>query len=125
MASDTPLFAEGENSEQLTSDTKLLQEQRWALDDQRIGISKTFHFKSYFKAASFVSSIASESSAKKHHPTMTLGIGTVDVHWTTHRPRGLTHKDISMARYCDDLAKLMGAVEPGQGLNCGSIASKA
>ncbi|KAJ6126186.1 Transcriptional coactivator/pterin dehydratase [Penicillium samsonianum] len=118
MASNTPLFAEGENAEQLTSDTEELRQQGWALDDKRTGVSKTFHFKSYFKAVSFLVTIASESSVKKHHPTMTVDIGTVYVHWTTHRPLGLTLKDISMARFCDDGAELMGAVECGQGLNC-------
>lgn len=82
--------------------------------------------------------IASESSVKKHHAVMTLvgvllifqgkcsgpasshakRIGSVDIHWTTHQPRGLTGKDISMARYCENGAPLMGAVEPGQGLKC-------
>ncbi|KAJ5742524.1 uncharacterized protein N7511_011256 [Penicillium nucicola] len=124
MASNTPLFAGGENSEQLTSDTEELRQQGWALDDERMGVSKTFHFKSYFKAVTFMSTIASESSVKKHHPTMTLRIGTVDVHWTTHHPLGLTRKDILMARFCDSLASVMKAVEPGQELNCGSGTEK-
>ncbi|KAJ5175828.1 uncharacterized protein N7482_001705 [Penicillium canariense] len=122
MASNTaePRFAEGEHAAQLGPETQtLLQQQGWALDTDGMGVTKTFHFKSYFKAVSFVNLIASESAAKKHHPTMTVRIGSVDVHWTTHRPRGLTHKDITMARHCDNGAGLMGAVESGQGLTCG------
>ncbi|CEJ53719.1 hypothetical protein PMG11_00066 [Penicillium brasilianum] len=122
MASNTvePRFAEGEDAAQLGPDTQtLLQRQGWALDADGMGVTKTFHFKSYFKAVSFVNLIAAESSAKKHHPTMTVRIGSVDVHWTTHRPRGLTQKDIAMARHCDNGADLMGAVDPGQGLKCG------
>ncbi|KAJ5150093.1 hypothetical protein N7448_001671 [Penicillium atrosanguineum] len=121
MASNapTPRFAEGEDSQQLGSDTAALQQQGWALDTDGMGVTKTFHFKSYFKAVSFVNLIASESSAKKHHPTMTVRIGSVDVHWTTHRPRGLTVKDIAMAQHCDNGAGLMGCVEPEQGLKCG------
>jgi pterin-4a-carbinolamine dehydratase len=34
-------------------------------------------------------------------------IGTVSILWTTHYPRGLSHKDIFMARYCDEQAKLI------------------
>lgn len=45
-------------------------------------------------------------------------IGSVDVHWTTHRPRGLSTKDIAMARHCDNGAGLMGCAEAGQGLKC-------
>ncbi|KAJ5172872.1 hypothetical protein N7492_005465 [Penicillium capsulatum] len=112
-------FAEGENAQQLASDTQTLQQQGWKLDSEGMGVTKTFHFKSYFKATSFVSMIAAESSAKKHHPTMTLRIGSVDVHWTTHNPRGLTNKDITMAQHCDNGAGLIGAVDSGQGLKCG------
>ncbi|KAJ5112721.1 hypothetical protein N7532_000766 [Penicillium argentinense] len=115
----TPRFAEGEDPQQLGSDTQGLLQHGWKLDADGMGVTKTFHFKSYFKAVSFVNLIASESSSKKHHPTMTVRIGSVDVHWTTHRPRGLTHKDIALARHCDNGAGLMGVVEADQGLKCG------
>ncbi|GLI75738.1 hypothetical protein PoHVEF18_004000 [Penicillium ochrochloron] len=115
-----PRFAEGEDAAQLGPDMQtLLQQEGWALDTDGMGVTKTFYFKSYFKAVSFVNLIASESSVKKHHPTMTVRFGSVDVHWTTHHPRGLTQKDIAMARHCDNGAGLMGAVKSGQGLKCG------
>ncbi|EPS28303.1 hypothetical protein PDE_03249 [Penicillium oxalicum 114-2] len=123
MASSTaePRFAEGEDAAQLGPDMQsLLQQQGWALDADGMGITKTFHFKTYFKAVSFLNLIASESAAKRHHPTMTVRIGSVDVHWTTHHPRGLTQKDITLARHCDQGATLMGAVEAGDGMKCGS-----
>lgn len=51
MASNaTPRFAEGEDPQQLGSDTAALQQQGWALDADGMGMTKTFHFKSYFKA---------------------------------------------------------------------------
>jgi len=52
MASNTPTprFAEGEDPHQLSSDTTTLQQQGWALDAEGMGVTKTFHFKSYFKA---------------------------------------------------------------------------
>ena len=50
MASNTPRFAENENFEQLTSDTQSLEQQGWMVDSEGTGISKKFHFKSYFKA---------------------------------------------------------------------------
>ncbi|KAJ6030833.1 uncharacterized protein N7446_000100 [Penicillium canescens] len=116
MAS-TLQFAEGEDRQQLTRDAEALLQQGWALDGEGMGITKTFHFKSYFKAVSFVNLIAAESASKKHHPTMTVRIGSVDVHWTTHRPRGFTSKDVALARHCEQGAGLM-AVDPSQGLNC-------
>jgi hypothetical protein len=46
-----PRFAEGEDPAQLGSDMQtLLQQQGWALDADGMGVTKTFYFKSYFKA---------------------------------------------------------------------------
>ena len=45
-----PRFAEGEDAAQLGPDTEALQQQGWALDADGIGVTKTFYFKSYFKA---------------------------------------------------------------------------
>lgn len=52
MASNSPAprFAEGEDPQKLGSDTAALQQQGWALDHDGMGVTKTFHFKSYFKA---------------------------------------------------------------------------
>ncbi|KAL2872765.1 4a-hydroxytetrahydrobiopterin dehydratase [Aspergillus lucknowensis] len=114
-----PQFAEGIDPEQLRPLLNALQSQGWSFDEDKIGIKKTFYFRSYFKAVSFVNVIASQSATKKHHATMTIRFGSVDVHWTTHNPRGLTDKDTSMAQYSDEVAELVGSVEQGQGLKCG------
>ncbi|PWY62137.1 pterin-4-alpha-carbinolamine dehydratase [Aspergillus eucalypticola CBS 122712] len=113
-----PQFAEGTNPEQARQGLQTLQEQGWVLDEDGQGLKKTFYFKSYFKAVSFVNVVASQSSTKKHHPTMTVRIGSVDIHWTTHHPRGLSEKDLEMAQHCDEAAELMGSVEQGQGKKC-------
>jgi pterin-4a-carbinolamine dehydratase len=43
-------FAEGEDTQQLTRDAESLLQQGWARDGDGMGVTKTFHFKSYFKA---------------------------------------------------------------------------
>ncbi|PYI24668.1 transcriptional coactivator/pterin dehydratase [Aspergillus violaceofuscus CBS 115571] len=115
-----PQFAEGVDADELRPRlTALLQpEQGWTLDAEGQGLQKTYFFKTYFKAVSFVNVVASQSATMKHHPTMTVRIGSVDIHWTTHHPRGLTGKDVDMAQHCDEAAELMGAVEAGQGRKC-------
>lgn len=52
MASNSPAahFAEGEDPQQLGSDMAALQQAGWTLDNDGMGVTKTFHFKSYFKA---------------------------------------------------------------------------
>ncbi|PWY89592.1 pterin-4-alpha-carbinolamine dehydratase [Aspergillus sclerotioniger CBS 115572] len=113
-----PQFSEGTDPEQARQGLQALQEQGWALDEDGQGVKRTYYFRSYFKAVSFVNVVASQSSTKKHHPTMTVRIGSVDIHWTTHNPRGLSEKDLEMAQHCDEAAELMGAVEQGQGKKC-------
>lgn len=87
----------------------------------------------------FLQIIGVRSKSKNHHATMTIvsfsqmsfaawlrtmltlpfqKTGSVYVHWTTHNPRGLSAKDTFMAQYCDEQARLVGAVEESQGQKC-------
>jgi 4a-hydroxytetrahydrobiopterin dehydratase len=50
MASSAFQFAEGEDTQQLARDADALLQQGWAKDGDGMGIMKTFHFKTYFKA---------------------------------------------------------------------------
>lgn len=43
-------FAEGEDTQQLARDAEALLQKGWARDGDGMGVTKTFHFKSYFKA---------------------------------------------------------------------------
>lgn len=43
-------FAEGEDTEQVTAGLNSLRQRGWQLDNEGIGITKTFYFKTYFKA---------------------------------------------------------------------------
>ncbi|KAE8350638.1 transcriptional coactivator/pterin dehydratase [Aspergillus coremiiformis] len=117
----TPQFARGTDATQLQPELGTLLQQGWALDEEGRGVKKTYYFRSYFKAVSFVNVVASQSATQKHHATITLRIGSVDIHWTTHQPRGLTDKDLTMAQHCDEAAELMGSVEQDQGKKCGSF----
>lgn len=50
MASSAFQFAEGEDAQQLAHDADALLQRGWAQDGDGMGVTKTFHFKSYFKA---------------------------------------------------------------------------
>lgn len=50
MASSAFQFAEGEDVQQLARDADALLQQGWVQDGDGMGVTKTFHFKSYFKA---------------------------------------------------------------------------
>ena len=89
----------------------------------------------------FVHVIGVRSKSKNHHSVIIIvrftlfpqclkpdlhslqQTGSVDVHWTTHHPRGLSDKDTFMARYCDEQARLVGTVDESEAQKCGPPSS--
>ncbi|OKL63021.1 hypothetical protein UA08_02047 [Talaromyces atroroseus] len=107
-----PVFPDSVNCERLSALLRsLIEQKQWTLDEDRAGVAKTYYFKTYTKCLDFTQVIGIRSKSKNHHSTITLKSGSVRVHWTTHYPRGLTDKDIEMARYCDQQAETIGTVE--------------
>lgn len=53
-----------------------------------------------------MNAVAVDIKSQKHHPTWTNTYNKVHVRWTTHRPAGLTEKDVVLARVCDDQAAI-------------------
>lgn len=45
--------------------------------------------------------VAKECRIRKHHPEWANVYNEVFVRWTTHRPRGLSERDLEMARFCE------------------------
>ena len=37
---------------------------------------------------------------------------TTFIRWTTHNPKGLTEKDVTLAALCDSIAKDLGELDP-------------
>lgn len=54
--------------------------------------------------------VADECKAQKHHPEWGNVYNEVVVRWTTHRPRGISSKDIDMAKFCDRTAAELGEI---------------
>ncbi|KAK2796491.1 hypothetical protein FQN50_009536 [Emmonsiellopsis sp. PD_5] len=113
LAASTP-----NEREQLAADTRSLLEHGWSLDEEQMGVKKTFYFKTYTKCQDFFNMIAIRSKSANHHSTMTVKFRSVHIHWTTHVPPGLSAKDTLMANYCDEQARLVGAVDESQVQNC-------
>ncbi|KAI1940655.1 hypothetical protein LOZ66_002251 [Ophidiomyces ophidiicola] len=83
---------------------------RWALTEDMQGIKREYNFKSFKQAWGFMSTVAEECKVEKHHPEWTNIYNKVCITWTTHRPRGLSLKDLKMARFCDEQAELHGEI---------------
>lgn len=118
-----PKLSEGQDEIRVTAEAKALLENGWRLDDEEVGVKKTYHFKTYTKALDFLYTIGVRSKSKNHHSVMTIKTGSVDVHWTTHQPRGLSSKDTFMAKYCDEQASLIGTVNTTEAQKCGPSSS--
>ncbi|CAE7214792.1 hypothetical protein PTNB73_07825 [Pyrenophora teres f. teres] len=83
----------------------------WQLSDSRKGIVRVFTFSSFTKAWHFMSLIADECKTKKHHPSWSNLYNRVTIEWTTHKPEGLSIKDVEMAEFCDQKAAEIGLKE--------------
>lgn len=80
----------------------------WQISESRKGIMREFTFPSFTKAWRFMSLVADECKAKKHHPSWSNLYNRVTIEWTTHRPEGLSIKDVEMAEFCDQKAAEIG-----------------
>jgi 4a-hydroxytetrahydrobiopterin dehydratase len=83
----------------------------WQLIESKKGITRQFTFTSFAKAWRFMSLIAEECKIKKHHPSWSNLYNRVTIEWTTHRPEGLSIKDVEMAEFCDRMADEIGLKE--------------
>lgn len=66
-------------------------------------ISRTFKFERFLDGISFVRRIATKAEKAQHHPDINIRWNKVTLVLTTHDEGGLTKKDFSMARQCDEV----------------------
>jgi 4a-hydroxytetrahydrobiopterin dehydratase len=125
----TPRFSQDSNEEQLSEKlTDLLSPNGlWMLTPSGEGLQRLVRFKTFNKAWSFMEAVATDSKKNKHHPEWANTYNTVFVRWTTHSPKGLSGKDLQLAKLTDDHAQrfeelkteeesLAGNVTVGEGL---------
>lgn len=84
---------------------KALAQSSWAHDVERDAIRKTFRFRNFVAAWSWMSGVAIWAEKMNHHPEWSNVYGTVEVTLTTHDANGLTQKDLDLARKMDQLAR--------------------
>ncbi len=66
-------------------------------------ISRTFKFEGFLDSINFVRRIATKAEKAQHHPDMDIRWNKVTLALTTHDEGGLTEKDFSLARQCDEV----------------------
>ncbi|KAI1265430.1 transcriptional coactivator/pterin dehydratase, partial [Xylariaceae sp. FL1019] len=100
--------SEGENVESIESEVVFLLNAGWSLDEENMGLKGSFTFTSFAKAADFLHTLFVQSKIRDHHAEIYNMHKLVKLHWTTHRPRGISAKDTQMAMWCHEQALLLG-----------------
>ncbi|MEM7743515.1 MAG: 4a-hydroxytetrahydrobiopterin dehydratase [Pseudomonadota bacterium] len=75
----------------------------WVLSDDGKAIEKTFKFKNFRAAMSWMVRAAFEAEAADHHPEWFNVYNRVEVKLTTHDTGGLSDKDLALAEAFDAL----------------------
>jgi 4a-hydroxytetrahydrobiopterin dehydratase len=69
-------------------------------------ITRTFKFKNFVEAVSFVNSVADIAESEGHHPDVHItNYNVVTLELTTHKVKGLTENDFILAVKINQLAK--------------------
>lgn len=73
----------------------------WRIDPARDALVRTFEFDDFRQAFAFMTEVALGAERRDHHPTWTNTWNRVEVAWTSHDVRGLSARDVAMARATD------------------------
>jgi len=73
----------------------------WTLAADAAAISRHLEFRDFNEAFAFMTRVALIAERRDHHPTWSNSYNVVDVTLSTHDARGLTMKDIELARFID------------------------
>ena len=93
---------------QEAAETFLGQTSGWALLDEAHRIERTFRFKNFREALTFVQQVGELSEAEGHHPEISFGWGYAIVSLRTKKIKGLHENDFIMAAKINRLAQLAG-----------------
>ena len=89
----------------LSSDdlSKLIDQEAldWKIIEDGKKIKKTFKFKSFIEAFSFMSKIAIYEEKKDHHPEWSNVYNKVEICLTTHDAGGITEKDVDLINFIE------------------------
>ena len=66
-------------------------------------ILRTFKFEGFLEGITFVNRIAAKAQKLNHHPDIDIRFDRVTLTLTTHDEGGITEKDFSLAKQCDEV----------------------
>lgn len=66
-------------------------------------IRRRFEFRGFLDSIDFVNRVSVRAEKANHHPDIDVRWNKVTLTLSTHDKGGVTHKDFSLARQCDEL----------------------
>ncbi|KAF2761231.1 transcriptional coactivator/pterin dehydratase [Pseudovirgaria hyperparasitica] len=91
----------------------LLQQTRYIVWSSH-ALHRTYRFPTYHRAILFITRIAALAEQSNHHPIIEVTHNRdLSLTWTTNFPKGLSSKDIAMARASEDIAVELETSEHG------------
>ena len=85
-------------------ETALSELSDWKHDADRDAISKTFQFDDFVGSFGFMSRVALHAEKIDHHPEWSNVYDKVEITLTTHDAKGLSQRDVDLARQIDAAA---------------------
>ena len=76
----------------------------WRMVDGRDAIERRFIFTDFNQAFGFMTRVALEAEKMDHHPEWSNVYRTVDILLTSHDVKGLSERDVALARVIDAIA---------------------
>jgi len=90
----------------LTTDElpKLLTElKHWQLSADSCSILRSFKFADFNEAFGFMTRVAIKAQEMDHHPEWSNVYNKVEITLSTHTAKGLTERDIALAKFIDSI----------------------
>lgn len=94
-----------EKLDRQTVERELAALRDWSLAENGDAIERSFTFADFKEAFSFMTRAALKAEAMNHHPEWFNVYKTVNVKLTTHDAKGVTERDLVLARYMDQVAR--------------------
>jgi 4a-hydroxytetrahydrobiopterin dehydratase len=79
----------------------------WSVDG--VALKKSFEFKNFRAAWTFMEDIAMEAEEMGHHPEWSNVYNKVDIKLSTHDEGGITEKDIDLATFINTAEQIVSA----------------
>lgn len=95
------------NMDRLTDidrESALAELKGWSLVAGRDALFRRFTLKNFNAAFGFMTRVAIEAEKQDHHPEWSNVYRTVDIVLTSHDVKGLSHRDVQLARIIDAIA---------------------